>query len=102
MCVFHLFCEPFWAAAEAFHKSAKGFPLSLLLPITPATRCNMFGIWMANSLAETICVFDVPNLYSVGTPEPETYGHAMFGFGIDSCRLAIDGLAAKIGVKTKA
>ena len=62
----------------------------------------MFGIWMANSLAETICVFDAPDLYSMGTPEPETHGHAMSGFGIDACRLAIDGPAAKIGVKTKA
>jgi hypothetical protein len=76
--------------------------LSLLLPITPATRCNMFGIWMAISLAETIYVFDGPNLDLAGTPEPETYGRVMSGFGIDDCRLAIDGLAAKIGGKTKA
>jgi hypothetical protein len=90
--------EAFWSCAE----QPKGFPLSLLLPITPAIRRNMFRIRMANSLAENIYVFKGPNHNSVGTAEPDTYGHAMSGFGVDRYWLAINGFAAEIGIKTKA
>src|SRR6202140_5885000 len=44
--------------------------------LKPGHRCHIFGIWMADSPAETIYVLNGPNLNLLGTREPETYGSA--------------------------
>src|SRR4030081_2944842 len=55
------------------------------------------GIWMANSLAETIYVLNGPNLNLLGTREPETYGHAGLA---DVEKLCAD-TAAQFGLKAE-
>ena len=59
-----------------------GRPSGLRLPLAPvvtynrATCRHIAGIWMTNSLADTVYVLNGPNLNLLGTREPETYGHA--------------------------
>ena len=73
---------------------------------------------MANAPAETIDALNGPCLNRSGNPEPGTFGFATLadvekrraatsaqcgiGIGIDGYRLAIAGLAAKVGVKPRA
>ncbi|MDA9439720.1 hypothetical protein XH98_11395 [Bradyrhizobium sp. CCBAU 51745] len=69
---------------------------------------------MAEPATDTILVLNGPNLNVLGTREPEQYGHATLAdveklcretaasFGIEGYRLAIQGLAAKLGTRPKA